>query len=115
MAIFFMNRLSKGVFVRDEEGYDYPDLEYMRAEAILAAREHMAAEILKGSAPGQEDRFDITDAHGVLLLRFFFIDALDGKPTPHPPPRPSWMEESWQQGESSRTGARDGSGERDDQ
>ncbi len=106
MPLFFMNRLSKGVFVKDEEGYDYHDLDHMRTEAILAAREHMAAEIWKGSAPGQDDRFEITDEHGVLLLRFFFIDALDGKPPPHPPARP-WLEDSWQPEEALRSGELD--------
>jgi hypothetical protein len=86
MTRFYMHRRSGAHVFVDEEGYDYRNLEHMRAEAVLAAREIMTAAIQQGQMPEFTASFEITDEAGQLLLRFQFIEALNGDSTPQYPP-----------------------------
>jgi hypothetical protein len=85
MARFYMHRRSGAHLFGDEEGYDYQNLEHMRAEAVLAAREIMIAAIQQGEMPEFTASFEITDEAGQLLLRFHFIESLNGDSTPEYP------------------------------
>ncbi|MBX9758786.1 MAG: hypothetical protein K2Y29_08405 [Beijerinckiaceae bacterium] len=77
MTMFFMHHVNDGERFDDVEGYDRAGLNEMRAEAFLAARELMAAQIRKGRRPDFDAYFDITNQAGDILARVHFIDTLD--------------------------------------
>jgi hypothetical protein len=86
MTRFYMHRKTGAHLFVDEVGYDYQNLEHMRQEAVLAAREIMTAAIQQGQLPEFNASFEITDEAGQLLLSFPFIESLNGDSTPEYPP-----------------------------
>jgi hypothetical protein len=61
--------------MRDEEGSDLPDLDAVRMETTVAARQIMSQSILVGGAADGR-KFVITDEAGIIVLQFAFKDAI---------------------------------------
>ncbi len=74
MRLFFHTR-ERGRFDQDDVGAEFAPVEAARVEAVLSAREMMAARIVEGR-PINDISFEISDAEGLVLLSFPWEDAL---------------------------------------
>ncbi len=75
MPRFFMNIRQDDEWLEDREGEEFPSLVEARAEAVMAARELMAARVGAGRKP-HRGGFEITDDAGHVVLLVPFEDAL---------------------------------------
>lgn len=75
MPRFYFNIRTKGELVEDPEGQDLPNLEAVRENAVISAREIMSHCISKGER-GDHGEFEITDSEGTVILTFPFADAI---------------------------------------
>jgi hypothetical protein len=74
MPRFYFNLRNSKEFVEDPEGQECESLTTARQEAILSAREIMAARVKSGKKP-DAGQFEITDITGQLILTVPFQDA----------------------------------------
>ena len=72
---YFHLEMSNGVY-SDEEGRDLPDVEHVRANAVLDARDLMAADVKAGRLC-LGDRICIVDEQGVVVLSLPFHEAVE--------------------------------------
>lgn len=78
MPRYFIHQIHRGDRITDEEGDDFADLDALRGEMTLAAREIMAGRLLRGEELDQS-RFEVRDESGDLVLVFPFKDAIPGQ------------------------------------
>jgi hypothetical protein len=74
MPRFYFNLRNSKEFLEDPEGQECESLTAARQEAILSAREIMAARVKSGKNPDGA-QFEITDITGQLILTVPFPDA----------------------------------------
>jgi hypothetical protein len=72
---FYLHQRTWASKIEDPEGSDLPDLDAARDEAVKAARQLLAAAVLKGAAP-QGIGFEISDELGRNLLYVAFRTVL---------------------------------------
>jgi hypothetical protein len=77
MPRFHMNIRKGDEFLEDWEGEEFPSLSEARTEAVLCARELMAARVAAGKKPNHNSRFEIADDAGKLVLVMPFEEAID--------------------------------------
>jgi hypothetical protein len=71
MLIYFFDTWDGATIVRDSEGYELPDLDAVREEAVLCARELMSQAIMRGfSVDNHELRVRDESGQRVLTLRY---------------------------------------------
>ena len=75
MPLFYLHQHTRRSRIDDPEGSDLPDLATAHLEAIRAARQLLAAAVLKGAAPAGVG-FEISDEAGCSLLYVAFRDVL---------------------------------------
>jgi hypothetical protein len=73
MPRFYFNLRNSKEFLEDPEGQECESLTAARQEAILSAREIMAARVKSGK--NLDGQFEITDITGQLILTVPFPDA----------------------------------------
>jgi hypothetical protein len=73
MPRFYFNLRNSKEFLEDPEGQECESLTAARQEAILSAREIIAARVKSGKNP--DGQFEITDITGQLILTVPFPDA----------------------------------------
>ena len=76
MPRFYLNIRQDDNLIEDPEGHEFPSLVDARAEAVLSAREIMAARVLAGKRPNH-GRFEITDHSGKLISVMWFEEAIE--------------------------------------
>ncbi len=74
MPHYFFHQRGPDSYIADEEGRDLPNIEAVRAGAISAARDILVERIRSGHTGFQ--KFEITDAHGDVVLMLDFKEAL---------------------------------------
>ncbi len=74
LFFFHLNRLGQTIF--DREGTRLPGLDEACQEAIRSARELMIQDLKTDKPLSLDDRVDIADEHGLLLLTVTFKQAL---------------------------------------
>jgi hypothetical protein len=84
MSLFYMHLRRSDAVLLDEEGYERPGLEAMRAEAVWGARDIMMEAIRRGERPDLGAAFEVTSETGQVLLTVTFEEALDGRIYPRP-------------------------------
>ena len=62
--------------IPDEEGVDLPDLAAARQEAVLSARELMAADVARGRLQ-LDQRIEVTDENSRIVLAVPFRDTIE--------------------------------------
>jgi hypothetical protein len=72
---FYLHQVHNGECIPEIEGEDFANIEAVRAEAILAAREIMADRMMKGDEP-DHSRFEVKDEDGRIVLVFPFAEAI---------------------------------------
>jgi hypothetical protein len=72
---FFLDQVHKGECIPDAEGAEFPDLQALKDEAVVAAREIMAERLVNGDAL-DHSRFVVKDDKGQIVLVMPFKDAL---------------------------------------
>jgi hypothetical protein len=77
MPRFHMNIRRGDVLLEDWEGQEFPSLSEARAEAVLSARELMAARVAAGKMPDGHARFEIADESGKTVLVMPFGAAIE--------------------------------------
>jgi cell division FtsZ-interacting protein ZapD len=75
MPRYYFNIKDKAQTVRDEEGIDLQDLDAVREEVTVAARQIMSDKLLFGQMANDET-FVVTDEQGRTVLTFPFRDAI---------------------------------------
>jgi hypothetical protein len=76
MPLYFFNiEDGQQQVTRDEEGCDLADLDAVREEATVAARQIMSQSVLFGD-PVDGRKFVITDEAGIVILEFAFKEAI---------------------------------------
>jgi hypothetical protein len=76
MPRYYLHIVRDEDVIVDFEGYDLPDLESARSEAIGGARGILSEEVLNGTLSLAE-RIDIADADGVVLASIPFLATID--------------------------------------
>ena len=76
MPRFHMHIRHVDELLEDGEGEEFPSLAEARAEAVLAARELIAAAVAAGKKP-RYSRFEIADESGRIVLVMPFEEAID--------------------------------------
>ena len=74
MALYFFNTRDDGMFVEDEIGIEYPDLEAVKVEAVRSL-----AELARDVIPGQMKRelaIEVRDAFGPVLWARMTFEAV---------------------------------------
>jgi hypothetical protein len=78
MPRFHMHIRHVGELLEDEEGQEFPSLVEARTEAVMAARDLMAAAVAAGKRPKpKHSRFEIADESGRVVLIMPFEEAVD--------------------------------------
>jgi hypothetical protein len=77
MPRFHMNIRRGDVLLEDWEGQEFPSLSDARTEAVLSARELMAARIAAGKMPDGHTKFEIADESGKTVLVMPFGVAIE--------------------------------------
>jgi hypothetical protein len=75
MPRYFLNQVHKGELIPDVEGAEFADLEAVRKEAVLAAREIMADRLIKGEEVNHS-KFEVLSETGTVVLTLPFSEAL---------------------------------------
>jgi hypothetical protein len=75
MPRFFLHVRDGEKLFKDGEGQEFPSLAEARTEAVLSARELMAALMVAGRQPDQS-RLEVADDSGAVMLVMPFEDAL---------------------------------------
>ena len=75
MPLYYFHVRSDGVEILDPEGSTYPDLDSARREAVAGARSILSEEI-KGGRLAIDERLDIEDEEGRVLLSIAFAEVL---------------------------------------
>ena len=75
MPMLYLHQRNLTRSIEDLGGADFPDLEAAVDEAIISARDIMAARVSAGLKPDGW-RFEITDARGMILAVIPFQDTL---------------------------------------
>ena len=84
MPHYYLN-LFNDVDAKDEEGSDFADLAEARDAAMAAARELIAAHVIKARPINLGDRIEVADAQGAVLAVIEFrqvITITDREPAP---------------------------------
>jgi hypothetical protein len=76
MPRFHMHIRHVDELLEDEEGEEFPSLVEARAEAVMAARELMAAAVASGKKP-RHSSFEIADESGRIVLVMPFEEAIE--------------------------------------
>jgi hypothetical protein len=76
MPRFHMHIRHADELLEDGEGEEFPSLVEARTEAVMAARELMAAAIASGKRP-KRSSFEIADESGRIVLVMSFEEAID--------------------------------------
>ena len=74
MALYFFDTRDDGMFVEDEIGIEYPDLEAVKVEAVRSL-----AELARDVIPGQMKRelaIEVRDAFGPVLWARMTFEAV---------------------------------------
>ena len=77
MPHFYLHLRQGETLLRDPDGCQFGSLDEARAEAVLSARELMAARVLAGRRPNHS-RFEIADASDNVVLVVWFEEAISG-------------------------------------
>jgi hypothetical protein len=78
MPRFHMHIRHADKLLEDWEGEEFPSLVEARTEAVMAARELMAAEVASGKKPTPKcSSFEIVDESGRIVLVVPFEEAID--------------------------------------
>jgi hypothetical protein len=77
MPRFHMNIRKGDELLEDWEGQDFSSLSEARTEAVLSARELMAARMAAGKMPNCHARFEIADDSGKTVLVMPFEEAIE--------------------------------------
>jgi hypothetical protein len=77
MPHFYLHLRDGERLLKDPDGREYRSLDDARAEAVLSARELMAAKVLAGRKPNHS-RFEIADASDNVVLIVWFEEAISG-------------------------------------
>lgn len=72
---FFLHQRHGGDLIEDIEGAEFADLDALRREAVLSAREIMSERLLKGEDMNNS-AFEIVDEGGNVVLCVSFKEAL---------------------------------------
>jgi hypothetical protein len=72
-----MNIRQGDELLEDWEGQEFPSLSEARTEAVLSARELMAARIAAGKMPDGHTKFEIADESGKTVLVMPFRAAIE--------------------------------------
>jgi hypothetical protein len=72
-----MNIRQGDELLEDWEGQEFPSLSEARTEAVLSARELMAARIAAGKMPDGHTKFEIADESGKTVLVMPFGAAIE--------------------------------------
>ena len=73
MALYFFDSRDAEIFIRDDEGLEFPDLETVKAEAARALAE-LARDVLPASAK-RELAIEVRDENGPVLLAVMRFEA----------------------------------------
>ncbi len=76
MPMYFLNLRRSGELTEDLEGYDLPDLEAVREEAVEGARTIVSEDVRFGKEINLADSVEITDSDGKHLQTITFADAI---------------------------------------
>jgi hypothetical protein len=72
---YFLNQVHRGECIIDDEGECFPDLEAVKNEVIVSAREIMA-ERLRNGDDLNHSRFEVQDERGQVVLVLPFSEAI---------------------------------------
>ncbi|MBZ9739737.1 MULTISPECIES: DUF6894 family protein [unclassified Mesorhizobium] len=72
---FFHVRNQQGDLKEDPEGQEFADLASVEQDAMAAAKEILAEELLRGKSVLTKAAFEIVDENNALVLRFPFSEA----------------------------------------
>lgn len=72
---YFLNQIHRGEWIPDPEGGDFPDMDAMKEELLISAREIMAERLLAGHELNHS-RFEVKDEGGSIIYVMPFADAL---------------------------------------
>ena len=75
MPHFYLHLRQGETLLKDPDGREFRSLDEARAEAVLSARELMAAKVLAGRNPNH-GRFEIADANDNVVLLVWFEEAI---------------------------------------
>lgn len=78
---YYLNQVHRGECILDEEGECFPDLEALKSEVIVAAREIMAERLLTGEDLNHS-RFEVKNESGEVVLVLPFSDAIPASDGP---------------------------------
>lgn len=76
MPLYFFHVRSDGSEILDPDGVEYPDLDAARRAAVAGARSIISEEAKDGRLP-LDERIDVEDGDGKILLSLSFLDAVD--------------------------------------
>jgi hypothetical protein len=74
---FYLHLRQGETLLRDPDGREFGSLDDARTEAVLSARELIAARVLAGRKPNHS-RFEIADAGDNVVLIVWFEEAISG-------------------------------------
>jgi hypothetical protein len=77
MPHFYLHFREGETLLKDPDGREFRSLDEARAEAVLSARELMAAKVLAGRK-ANHSRFEIADASDNVVLVVWFEEAISG-------------------------------------
>ena len=78
MPHYYFNLRRNGELIADMEGCECENIEAMKREAVLSARE-LSAQSLREGDDADGRAFEVTDESGEIVLRMTFADVLSGK------------------------------------
>jgi hypothetical protein len=76
MPHFYLHLREGDRLLKDPDGREFRSLDEARAEALLSARELMAAKVLAGRKPNHS-RFEIADASDNVVQTVWFEEAIN--------------------------------------
>ncbi|MBB3452707.1 hypothetical protein FHT86_000963 [Rhizobium sp. BK313] len=76
MPKYYFHIRTSDTFLPDDRGFDFPDFEAAKREAMTAAREMIAEMVIDGD-PIDGMRFEVTDESGNVVLTLPFRFVLD--------------------------------------
>jgi hypothetical protein len=76
MPRYYLHIVRDGEAIKDPEGYDLPDLDAAKREAISGAREILSEEVLRGSL-SLDEHIEIVDDRGEVVFVIPFMSTVD--------------------------------------
>jgi hypothetical protein len=75
---YFLHQRRKDELIEDSEGAEFADLEQLKRELVLAAREIMTDRLMAGRSI-DDTAFEVMDEAGRVVLKMPFQQALPGE------------------------------------